>query len=106
LPKSWQDYQPIYESWYAGKAGRSEIIAHGSTINPEFYSNLRCYPMTPSLGCLTAHEEWSPVTGQCLASDQIDFVNQLIQADGLAGYLILVEIEDSNGLIDIEPQID
>lgn len=105
LPESWQDYQPIYESWCAGKAGRSEIIAHGSTINPEFYSNLQCYPMTPSLGCLTAHEEWSPVTGQCLTSNQIDFVNQLIKADGLAGYLILVEIEDSNEPIDIEPQI-
>ena len=35
IPKNLQDFLPLYESYYAGLAGRSEIIAHGTTIDPE-----------------------------------------------------------------------
>ncbi|MDB5211748.1 MAG: hypothetical protein JWQ30_2575, partial [Sediminibacterium sp.] len=31
LPSSWRGYAPITESFYAGKIGRTEIIAHGTT---------------------------------------------------------------------------
>jgi hypothetical protein len=30
LPTSWQNYQPMTEAFYAGKIGRTEIIAHGT----------------------------------------------------------------------------
>ncbi|MEO6540434.1 MAG: hypothetical protein ABIN74_05565, partial [Ferruginibacter sp.] len=44
LPGSWKSYSPILEALYAGKAGRTEIIAHGTTVNPEYYKNKSYYP--------------------------------------------------------------
>ncbi len=70
LPSGWQSYLPVFETYYAGKAGRTEIIAHGTTINPEFYQGQPFYPYTPSLGCLTTLELWSPLNGHRRYSDQ------------------------------------
>lgn len=64
FPPRWRDYLPVYTSYYAGKAGRSDIVAHGTTINPEFYAGQPWYPFTPSLGCLTALELWDEETGK------------------------------------------
>src|SRR5690606_36928324 len=75
LPDSWKEYLPIYEAYYAGKAGRNEIIAHGTTIDPGFYKNKSYYPFTPSLGCLTTKELWSYETGKIVESDQIKLMN-------------------------------
>lgn len=49
LPMLWQAYD-------AGRVGRSEIIVHGSTIDPCFFSEECFFPLTPSLGCLSAFE--------------------------------------------------
>lgn len=70
LPPALQHYQPLYESWYAGKAGRSEIIAHGTTVNPAFYKGKPYYPFTPSNGCLVTEEWWNGQTGQLEKSGQ------------------------------------
>jgi len=94
LPESWQDYLPIYEAFYAGAAGRTEIIAHGTTIDPAFYQGKTYFPNTPSLGCLTAKEIWSDVDGQCLVSDQIAFMNAFLSTGCQAGYLVVVELDD------------
>lgn len=94
LPASWKNYAPIYRAYHAGAAGRSEIVAHGTTIDPDFYVGQPYFPNTPSLGCLTAKEIWSPVDGTCLVSDQAALVNAYLGAGGKTGYLVLVEIDD------------
>lgn len=94
LPDSWKNYFPIYEAYYAGKAGRNEIIAHGTTIYPGFYTGKPYYPFTPSLGCMTAKEIWSPETGKIVESDQIKFMNAFKRAGSDKGFFILIEIDD------------
>jgi hypothetical protein len=94
LPSSWISWGPIYEAYYAGKAGRSEIIAHGTTIDPEFYTNLPCYPFTPSLGCLTALELWSRLSGECLYSGQVGLLETYRSVGESEGFFVLVELND------------
>jgi len=94
LPESWKSYFPIYEAFYAGKAGRTEIIAHGTTIDPDFYNEKTYYPNTPSLGCITAKELWSPKNGSCLVSDQLAFINAYRSAGSKEGYLVVIELDD------------
>jgi hypothetical protein len=94
LPDSWKNYFPIYEAYYAGKAGRNEIIAHGTTIDPDFYYGKPYYPFTPSLGCMTTREIWSSETGKILESDQIKFINAFSEAGSDKGFLILIEIDN------------
>jgi hypothetical protein len=94
LPQSWKNYQPFFESYYAGLAGRTEIIAHGTTINPEWYSKMSCYPFTPSLGCLCTKEFWSPVDGSRTFSDQQLLADAVQKAGGANGYLLVIELDD------------
>ncbi len=94
LPDSWKNYLPIFEAYFAGKAGRNEIIAHGTTIDPEFYKNKSYYPFTPSLGCLTTKEIWSGTNGKISKSDQLKFMNAFIKAGSEKGFFIVVNIDD------------
>jgi hypothetical protein len=91
LPKKLYDYAPLYESFYAGLAGRSEIIAHGTTLDPNLYSNKLYYPLTPTQGCLCTKEIWN---GRRLESDQQKLVNGLLKAGGAKGYVVVIEIDD------------
>ena len=102
LPQSWQNYLPIYESFYAGKAGRNEIIAHGTTIDPSFYADEPYYPYTPSLGCLTTKEIWSNESGKIIESDQIKFMNAFKQAGSNKGFLIVVNINDEQSPVSLD----
>jgi hypothetical protein len=102
LPDSWKEYLPIYEAYYAGKAGRNEIIAHGTTIDPEFYNNKSYYPFTPSLGCLTTKELWSYETGKIIESDQIKLMNALSSFESLDGFYIVVNIDNKESPIELE----
>ncbi len=101
LPESWKSYLPIYEAYYAGKAGRNEIIAHGTTIDPNFYKNKSYFPFTPSLGCLTTKEIWSEETGKLIESDQIKLMNVLSKFNELKGYLIVVNIDDKKSPVEL-----
>jgi hypothetical protein len=94
LPVSWNRYEPIFEAYYAGMAGRTEIIAHGTTVNPDFYRALECYPFTPSLGCLTTLEIWSESTGECRYSGQLALINAYKAAGAGDGYFIVVDVND------------
>ncbi|MFZ5515596.1 MAG: hypothetical protein ACOY90_03095 [Candidatus Zhuqueibacterota bacterium] len=105
LPDSWKEYAPIYEAFDAGAAGRTEIIAHGTTINPEFYRGLPWFPNTPSLGCLTALEFWSAETGRTIYSDQIALVSAFLSAGSETGFLVVVEIDAQNRPVAIEDVI-
>ena len=108
LPKKLNEYYPLYQSYYAGKAGRTEIIIHGTTINPAYYTATPYYPLTPTMGCLTSKEIWNEETGQRLESDQQKLVNALIPAGGAQGYAIVINIDDEQRpvlLYDIIPHL-
>ncbi len=94
LPRSWKGYYPIYEAYYAGKAGRTEIIAHGTTVNPTYYAKQPYYPLTPTQGCLCTKEIWSAVDGKRLESDQQKLVDAVKKAGGANGYCVIIEIDD------------
>ena len=94
LPASWQNYFPIMQTYYAGKAGRNEIIAHGTTIDPAYYVGQPYYPHTPSLGCLCTKELWDAADGRRLSSNQQQLVAAIQQAGGANGYCIVVELND------------
>ncbi|MEP6615732.1 MAG: hypothetical protein ABJA57_04105 [Ginsengibacter sp.] len=93
LPKNLQNYLPLYNTYYAGQAGRTEIIAHGTTVNPDYYKNTSYYPHTPSQGCLSTKETWN---GKLIQSDQQQLVYALLRAGGANGYCVVVEIDDKD----------
>ncbi|MEO6253413.1 MAG: hypothetical protein ABIO79_08920 [Ferruginibacter sp.] len=109
LPDSWKQYNPFFEAWYAGKAGRTEIIAHGTTVNPQYYKNKPYYPLTPTQGCLTTKEIWSGIDGKRIESNQQKLVNALKAAGGANGYCVVIEIDDQQkpvSLKDIIPYLN
>jgi hypothetical protein len=95
LPANLKNCRPLYESFYAGKAGRTEIIAHGTTVDPEYYSGEIYYPQTPTMGCLCTKEIWSDVNGKRLESDQQKLATALQAAGGADGYCVVLEIDDA-----------
>jgi hypothetical protein len=73
-----------------GKIGRSEIIAHGTTIDPGFFSGKPYYPISPTLGCLCAREIWDPVTGGLKESDQLKLANAFMHTSSSTGYMFVL----------------
>lgn len=102
LPVSWKNYFPFYEAYYAGKAGRTEIIAHGTTVNPEYYKKQPYYPLTPTQGCLCTKEIWSVVDGKRLESDQQKLVDAVKKAGGANGYCVVIEIDDQQKAVSLK----
>ena len=97
LPGNFKGYHPVYGTYYAGKAGRTEIIAHGTTIDPSLYKTTSYYPFTPSAGCLVTKEFWDDKTGHLFSSDQLLLTKAVAAAGGPHGYLIVIEIDDNKG---------
>ncbi len=98
IPKELRTYLPLYYSYYAGLAGRTEIIAHGTTVDPNYYLNQPYYPLTPSQGCLCTKEIWD---GKRIESDQQKLVDALLQAGGAHGYCIVIELDDKQSPVNI-----
>jgi hypothetical protein len=96
LPPGWRRYTPVMEAWSAGHAGRTEIIAHGTTIDPEYFKGKPFYPLTPTMGCLCAKELWNPTSGHLLVSEQNNLVNAFLSSPGRTGYLIVINIDDQH----------
>jgi len=94
LPPGWRDYAPMMEAWAAGAIGRTEIIAHGTTIDPEYFKGKPFYPLTPTMGCLCAKELWNVTTGHPLVSEQNELVNAFLATPGRQGLLIVVNLDD------------
>jgi len=94
LPPSWRKYGPMKETFYAGKIGRTEIIAHGSTIDPEYFKDKPYYPLTPTLGCLCAKELWNVSNGYLLVSEQFNLVSAFTSTPGSKGYLYVINLDD------------
>ncbi|MDB6071084.1 MAG: hypothetical protein JWL81_2255, partial [Verrucomicrobiales bacterium] len=93
LPPSWRGFWPIREAWWAGRAGRNEILAHGTAIDPAPWRDTVFAGQTPSHGCLTCDETWDPLTGDRVTSEQADLVRAMRRAGGPPGYLVVVEID-------------
>jgi len=96
LPPSWREDFAMQGAFYAGRLGRREVIAHGTTINPEYFKGCVWYPQTPSLGCLCTHENWD-ADGKRVYSDQQQLIDALDSAGGADGYLVVVELDDWPG---------
>jgi hypothetical protein len=95
LPSSWRGDPGIKEAWLAGRAGRDELLIHGTTLNPAYYAGSSYFPGTPQQGCMISNEDWDPATGRLLASRQLTLAQTYAAASprgDLAGYLVLVEI--------------
>jgi hypothetical protein len=98
IPADLQNYLPLFYSYYAGLAGRSEIIAHGTTIDPGIYFNKPYYPLTPSQGCLCTKEIWD---GKRTESDQQKLVNALLKAGGADGYCLVIELDNKQSPVSL-----
>jgi hypothetical protein len=96
LPESWRDYLPMQESFYAGKLGRTEIIAHGTTIDPQYFADRPFYPISPTLGCLCARETWNTTTGGLSESEQYRLASTYMAAEGEDGYFIVINLDHKN----------
>jgi len=95
LPPGWRADPGIREAWLAGRAGRDELLVHGTTVNPAYYAGASWFPGTPQQGCLIAGEDWDPATGRLLASGQLRLAQAYAAAgarEDLAGYLLVVEL--------------
>jgi len=92
LPAPAAGYGPLYESFYAGQSGRTEIIIHGHSTDPLWYRDAAYWPMIPSNGCLTTNESWDAANGRRLHSSQQALTNLINRAGGPKGYLIVMEI--------------
>ena len=99
IPYKIRDYQPLYYSYYSGLAGRSDIIAHGTTIDPKFYVGKPYYPLTPTEGCLCTKEIWD---GKRMESDQQKLVNALLRAGGADGYCVVIELDDKQSAVTLK----
>jgi hypothetical protein len=94
FPENWQQWPGLLEAYAAGKIGRSEIIAHGTTIDPEWFAQQPYYPISPTLGCLCGREIWDPKTGRIVQSDQLNLVNTFIETPGTKGFLMVINLDD------------
>lgn len=99
FPISWQSYQPMKEVLTAGKIGRTEIIAHGTTIDPEYYAGKPFYPLTPTMGCLCAREQWNVTTGRIAFSEQYNLANAWHLSPSQKGLLYVINIDDQQNKV-------
>ncbi len=94
LPENLKNKFTLYQSFYAGKLGRTEIIAHGTTVNPEYYKGESYYPHTPSEGCLSTVERWSEENGKRIFSNQQKLADIFGNLGGAIGYCFVIELND------------
>ncbi len=99
LPSEWRNYAPMMEAWNAGKVGRSAIIAHGTTIDPEYFRGKSFYPLTPTEGCLCAKEIWNTTSGRLLVSEQFNLISAFQRTPGNKGYLIVINIDNQSAAV-------
>jgi hypothetical protein len=101
LPAALANYSPLYQSFNAGAAGRTEIIAHGTAVDVEFYKGQKYYPYTPTAGCLCTRELWN-ADGKRIVSDQRQLADAVKAAGGADGYLVVIELNDVQKPVSLE----
>ena len=85
----------LQQTFWAGKAGRSEIHFHGTTIDPKLYIGKEFYPQTPSMGCLCCSETWEN-EGNLIESSQQKLVNTWLKTPNESGYAYVLELQESD----------
>jgi hypothetical protein len=97
LPPSWRNHWAIQQSFWAGKAGRSEFRIHGTGEAPDFFSNKGSNPESfswnPTIGCLSALELYNE-NGQLVDAHMPRILEALRMVGGnnFAGYMIVAEV--------------
>lgn len=102
FPENWQQWDGLMEAYDAGRIGRGEIIAHGSTIDPEWFAGEPFYPLSPTLGCLSGLELWNKRTGRIDRSDQLDLVNTYLETKAKEGFLLVVNLDNKKAPVSRE----
>lgn len=95
LPPGWRGHPALREAWWAGRAGRDELLVHGTTLNPADHAGQPYHPGTPQQGCLISNEDWDPATGQLRASLQLNLLKAYAAAsrrEDLSGFLWVLEV--------------
>jgi hypothetical protein len=93
LPAAWLQHPALWEAYQAGQMGRSEIIMHGTTIDPAYYKGRAYFPQTPSLGCLCSYEEWD-AQGRLKFSEQQKIVDALSGIGTSNGYVVVIDLDN------------
>lgn len=100
LPSALKNVASLYESFWAGMIGRTEIIMHGTGINSDYYKNQPYFPQTPSLGCLCSYEQWD-VEGKRIVSNQQKIVDALTSIGANKGYVVVVDLNNEKQPVDL-----
>jgi hypothetical protein len=102
FPASWANWQGKNEVVAAGKIGRTEIIAHGTTIDPDYFKAQPFYPLTPTLGCLCAKETWNIFNGKIDKSDQFTLANTFAKDPKQKGILYVINLNDAQAAVGLQ----
>ena len=94
VPPTWKNNTSMAEAFFAGKIGRHAIIAHGTTIDPEYFKDKPYYPLTPTMGCLCAKELWNVSNGRLLESHQYNLVNAFTSTGSGRGFLYVIDVDN------------
>ncbi len=100
LPPTWRDHLPFQQSFWAGRAGRSEFRIHGTGEAPDFFSGNKqrseTYNWNPTIGCLSAIEVYDD-RGQLVQADMPQLLQTLEAIGGprFTGYLVVAEVGNS-----------
>lgn len=95
FPKELRNNTLLQQTYWAGKAGRSEIHFHGTTIDSDLYKDKEFYPQTPSMGCLCSNEAWDN-EGNLIESDQQKLVDTWLKTLGESGFGYVLELQESD----------
>jgi hypothetical protein len=95
FPNELRNNTLLQQTFWAGKAGRSEIHFHGTTIDSNLYLGKPFYHQTPSMGCLCANETWD-IDGNLVESSQQKLVNTWLQTPNEKGYAYVLELKESD----------
>ena len=95
FPKELRNNTLLQQTYWAGKAGRSEIHFHGTTIDSDLYTDKEFYPQTPSMGCLCSNEAWDK-EGNLIESDQQKLVDTWLKTLGESGFGYVLELQESD----------
>lgn len=98
FPAALQNNTLLQQTFWAGKAGRTEIHFHGTTIDQNLYLGKEFYPQTPSMGCLCANETWDN-KGSLIESSQQQLVNTWLETPNEKGYAYVLELQESDWML-------
>ena len=92
------------EAWNAGKIGRTEIIAHGTAIDPEYFKDKPLLPafLRPHWDVYAPKELWNPTSGRWFMREQFNLVSAFQSTPGNKGYLYVINIDDQQKAVSRE----